>query len=116
LEYDHGGLSPQECVIPTITISTSNVSQSTVSIQELNWIGFRLKGIVEGAAQTLTADIRTKANDPDSSVIGGAKEIKEGGSLSLIVKEDRWEGTAAFLVILNPSGEVISKDSVTIGG
>ena len=36
--------------------------------------------------------------------------------VSLLVEDDRYEGTAAFIVLVNKADRVIAKTSTTVGG
>ena len=47
-EYEHGGLSPQECVVPILT-ATGQASRATVSIGEVRWRRLRCNITVDGS-------------------------------------------------------------------
>jgi len=117
LEYAHGGLSLQECLVPVIDVQPGSVSgtNTPATITELKWIGLRCRLSVEDAQPGCLADLRTKANDPSGSFCGGAKTL-ENGKASLAVLDDEKEGSAAIAVILDSQGSVIAKQNTVIGG
>ena len=55
-EYAHGGISPQECVLPVIEIEATAAAR-IVSIERAVWEGLRLRVQVSGGAD-LKADVR----------------------------------------------------------
>ena len=117
LEYAHGGLSLQECLVPVIDVLPADGAKSSTSVEVLSvkWLGLRCRVQVEGAEPGFSADLRTKANSEDSSFCGGAKSI-ENAKVSLAVLDDDSEGSAAILVILDAEGHVIDKKNTVVGG
>ncbi len=116
MEYAHGGLTLQEAVIPTLTVSSSfTTSMKAVVLKEVKWVGMRLNVVLEGA-QGLTIDVRSKVADSSSSFatskITGAAD---GQKNSLLVDSDDAIGAAAFLVVLNSNDQAIFKHPVVIG-
>ena len=114
-EYDHGGISLQECLIPVVTI-TRKAAKTSARIQEHAWRGLRCKVTIDGSAKGLTVDIRTKPADATSSVANGGKHIEDGHSTSPVVEDDGLLGTAAVVVLIDQNGTVLSKVPTTIGG
>ena len=118
-EYEHGGLSVQECVLPVLTVR-SKVGASTISVEitTLKWRGLRLRASVDGAPAGARADLRTKAADAASSIAanGEPKPIADDGTVSLVVPDDELEGTAAHLVILDTEGSILAQRTTTVGG
>jgi hypothetical protein len=114
-EYDHGGISLQECLIPVVTI-TRKVTKAPARIKEHAWRGLRCKVTIDGNAKGLTVDIRTKPTDATSSVANGGKLLDNGHSASPVVENDGLLGVAAVLVLVDQTGSVISKVPTTIGG
>lgn len=112
-EYEHGGLSLPECVLPRLCVTRgSQTSAQTGRLGESRWVGLRLRVEHEGGAQL---DLRSSLADAASSLCGGAKDVSDGKT-ALLVEDDRLEGTAAHLVLLNTGGEVLDQLLVTIGG
>jgi hypothetical protein len=61
LEYAHGGLSLQECLVMEIVVTAddaSSVSAATVEITDISWKGMRCKLAAEGDIDGLFLDIR----------------------------------------------------------
>ncbi len=116
-EYAHGGLSIQECLIPDLLIEPASAGNAgAASIGDVQWLGMRCRVAVTPADTTLTVDIRTKPNDPNSSIAGSTKNLDAEGKAGLIVADDGLAGTAAVLVVLDNSGRVIGKKPTTVGG
>ena len=115
-EYEHGGLSLQECVLPVLRVSSGAPGEAVGSesgeISEVKWNGFRLRVWSRGGA---SLDLRAHLNDAGSSLCGGAQSVGASGQSALLV-EDKSEGAAAHLVLLDEEGEVLAKQWVTVGG
>jgi len=116
-EYGHGGLSLQESIIPSVTVTRSQgvADIAPVRVQEIKWTGLRCRVTVGSAAVGLAVDLRHKAGDPATSKAGGGKMLKEGKA-SLVVEDDESEGEAISLVVLTAQGEVIARVATVIGG
>lgn len=115
-EYAHGGVSLQECLIPALMVTSTDIpSQVTVSVKGLKWAGLRCRIEIEPAVTGLVADLRTKPNIPDSSVTD-AKALDANGKGSLLVADDSLLGTMVSLVIVDATGKVACKAPTTIGG
>jgi len=115
-EYAHGGLTLQECLVPTLdlVVAKSPALAIKADITKLVWAGLRCKIEVATEAVGLRVDIRTKAALADSSLVAVVKAL-DGGKVSLAVSDDANEGTAAFVVVLDAGGNVVQKKSTTVG-
>jgi hypothetical protein len=115
-EYAHGGLSLQECLVPCITLETvaAQAAGQNVTIQSITWKGLRCVVTVVPAVPGLTADIRTKAALPSSSLVASVKPL-EGGKANLAVADDDHLGVVVAVVVLNQAGEVVQKATTTVG-
>ncbi|MDP3030144.1 MAG: BREX-1 system phosphatase PglZ type B [Deltaproteobacteria bacterium] len=116
MEYAHGGLTLQEALIPSLTVSTKKTGGTkSVVLKEMKWSGMRLNTILEGAAG-LTVDLRSKVADASTSFAASTMIAAEDGQkTSLLVADDGYLGAAAFLVVIDESGQPIFKHSVVIG-
>lgn len=114
-EYAHGGVSLQECLIPDLTFNSIELPQVAVSIREIQWFGMRCRVAVDAGSSEVIADLRTKSNDPNSSITT-PKQIDSTGRVGLLVADDSLEGTTVSLVLLDPSGRVLAKQATTVGG
>ncbi|MBI3097939.1 MAG: BREX-1 system phosphatase PglZ type B [Planctomycetes bacterium] len=115
LEYAHGGLSLQECLLPDLRIVPA-AEAIQARIVEIQWVGMRCRIRVEPMDTRLRVDLRTKANDPASSMAAAPKPLEEGGRTSLVVEDDGKAGTAVVAVVLDTTGRVLTKHPTTVGG
>ena len=116
MEYAHGGLSLQECLVPELTVSRGAATEAAVTISELTWRGLRCRVTVDGGSPTMLVDLRTKPAVPGSSLAAGGKPLAESGKVSLVVEDDSAEGMAAVLVVMDEGGTVVAKMTTTVGG
>src|SRR6266851_736053 len=115
-EYEHGGLSPQECIVPVITVSQQNgVRSQPISIENVAWKGLRCTITVTGTTSGMKVDIRTRAGDPNTSLTKPKPPISDG-TVSLLVEDDDRMGEAALIVILDSDGTPMKQISTIIGG
>jgi hypothetical protein len=115
VEYDHGGLSLQECLVPQLTIQAGTQPMVSAKIESFKWARLRCRFKVDGAFENCKVDLRDKAADPATSLTG-AKAVGKDGTVALVVEDDTREGTATMLVLLDPGGNVLEKMPVTVGG
>ena len=115
-EYAHGGLSLQESLIPVIRVAAGEATASVAAkIADVSWVGLRCRTKVETAHPALSVDLRSKVNDPSSSV-SKVTPWTPRERPSLLVADDDLEGTLAVVVALDTSGHVIAKRPTIIGG
>lgn len=111
-EYEHGGLSLQECVVPVLRVMGDKKMEAAGQILEARWRGLRLRTKTQGGH---SLDLRKSQADEASSICGGAKTVSSTGETSLVVEDDSLVGLAAHLVLLDYSGEILHKLLVTVG-
>ena len=106
-EYNHGGLSLQECVVPQIVIRPGGTATVSAKIESFKWAGLRCRIKVTGDYDGCTVDLRDKAADPGTSLAEAAKAVgKDGiGVVGGQAELDTREGTATTLVLLDHCGE-----------
>ncbi len=116
MEYAHGGLTLQEALVPSLTVSTKEIGGTkSVVLKEMKWSGMRLNMILEGAAG-LTVDVRSKVADAGTSFAASpTTAAADGQKTSLLVVDDEALGAAAFLVVIDQNGQPIFKYPVVIG-
>tara|TARA_R110000782_G_scaffold270471_1_gene371546 strand:+ start:63067 stop:65349 length:2283 start_codon:yes stop_codon:yes gene_type:complete len=112
-EYAHGGVSPQECILPVMDISGSAAS-SDVSITEARWEGLRLRIAVVGGAD-LRADVRLGIETAGISLAKGGRVLDEQGMTSVLLSDEH-EGDAASIVILDDHDRVVAHRTTKVGG
>jgi hypothetical protein len=117
-EYDHGGISLEELVVPRIIVRSAGGSAEIAKITSVKWVGLRCRVTVEGGVPGLKVDLRGRVAEAKSKVEGGKpKEVSEDGTASLAVENPEDEGTAAHVVLLsNDQATVLDSQLTTIGG
>lgn len=113
-EYEHGGLSLQECVVPVLAVRPVRTVEP-VSVEDVRWTGLRCRVVVGGAPGGAAVDLRSRAADPASSLTG-ERPLKPDGTATLFVEDDWREGEPAILVVLGPDGRVLAQSAVMVGG
>lgn len=114
-EYEHGGLSPQECVVPILT-ATGRASPASASISEVRWRRLRCDVTIEGSVAGACVDVRTKGGDSSTTLASGGKELGTEGGVSLVVEDADREGEAALVVVVDADGTVLAQVSTVVGG
>lgn len=116
MEYAHGGLTLQEALIPSLTVSAKLASLAkSVVLRDLKWSGMRLNVILDGA-HGLVVDVRSKVADAKTSFAANpVTGAGDGQKTSILVADDDALGAAAFLVVIDQAGETVFKHPVVIG-
>lgn len=114
-EGDHGGISPQECVTPVLTVESATAT-AAVEIQAMTWRGLRCQVQLSDASPDLSVDIRSKPNDPSSSLASSPARPKADGVASLIVPDEDREGQAVVVVVTGPDGKILAQQHTMVGG
>jgi len=117
VEYTHGGLSLQECLVLCLTVTTSSASSGngTVEIQEVNWKGMRCRVVIDGFIAGLRLDIRNHAGNPSSSLTMSDRPFKEDGTASVVLKDDSLADHEAAVVVIDAQGHLVGQRSTVIG-
>lgn len=117
LEYAHGGLTLQECLVPVIEVEANGetTGQPDITIADVVWKGLRCIVRVEPAISGLSVDIRTKAAQASSTLAAGVKAV-EDGQANLAISDDDHIGLVAIVVVLDADGNVLQKVTTTVGG
>ncbi len=118
VDYNHGGLSLQECLTLELVVTQSGSASATqaVEITDIAWRRLRCTVAVDGSFTNLSLDIRTQAGAPASSVVVSVKPLKDNGTASVVVEDEDLQGRAASLVLLNADGELVAEAKTVIGG
>jgi len=114
-EYEHGGLSLQEVVVPDIIIQKGTTRTDGIEIQEITWSGLRCKIHLKGA-EGYIVDIRLKPADAKSSLTASSKSIDIEGTASLVITDPDQEGKKAYLVILDKTNNSVAQRDIIISG
>ncbi|MDP9363072.1 MAG: BREX-1 system phosphatase PglZ type B, partial [Chloroflexota bacterium] len=120
-DYEHGGLSPQEAVIPVVRVRPAGAGSATdgqVGIERLGWRGLKLSVGLSGATPDLLVDLRLRAGDPSSSIADKPKAPDPDGTAAVFVHADKdhLEGQEAVLVVCGTNGTVLAQRTVVVGG
>jgi hypothetical protein len=114
-EYAHGGVSPQECVVPRLRATAGSAPPGGPEIVTVKWLGLLCRFEVEGAGGGLHADLRGLAGDPTTSIAQVAKETSPRSRMSLVVRDEDLEGQPAHLVLVDTDGTVLVDRRVVVG-
>jgi hypothetical protein len=115
--YEHGGISPQECVTPMLVVrgaAAAAVPSAVLSIT-VRWRGLRAVVAVSGAPADASVDLRRKAGDSSTSLVAAAAALDEEGTAKLLLEDEELIGTTVFGVVLDPAGTVIGQRMVEVG-
>jgi len=117
-EYNHGGLSVQECIVLEMSVCNENASSSsnTVELTDIVWKGLRCTVAIDGESEDLKIDIRTNAGDKNSSIVLSTKKLKSNGTASVVVEDEDKEGEKAFIVVVDNNGSLVQQTTTVIGG
>ncbi len=118
LEYAHGGISLQECLLLSLTVATTAAKggAGTVQIRDVLWQKMRCKVTIEGDLAGLRLDLRTHAGNPSTTVAMSERPFKADGTASVVLKEEDLVGHEATIVILDADGTLIAQQSTVLGG
>jgi hypothetical protein len=120
MEYTHGGLSLQECLVLDLCVRKKGGKKTgrSVEITDIVWRGLRCKLAIDGDYEGLRVDVRTQVGDANSSVAMDQKpkEVDKSGKGSVMVEDDALENQAAFVVVIDETGDLIAQKETMIGG
>ncbi|MBK8060294.1 MAG: BREX-1 system phosphatase PglZ type B [Gemmatimonadetes bacterium] len=114
MDYAHGGVSPQECVIPMLLVERSAVA-APARITDVRWNRLRCRVSVAGDVAGLVLDVRTHWKDATKSIVASPKAMDATGDASVVIPDDSLEGSAAQVVLVDAGGTVIDKRATTVG-
>ncbi len=116
-EYEHGGVSPQECIVPrmTIVIAAAKTRAGGPEITKVRWLGLLCRIELSGVSQGVLADLRVSPADPKTSIAERARETTGVGKVSLLVPDEELEGERASLVLVAPDGQIFVQREVVVG-
>lgn len=117
--YTHGGLSPQECVIPVITIqpaASPAEAAIAVHIDQVRWTGQRCRIDIAPAGVAVLGTLRLRPADPSSNLAEPKSPTADGEIKLLVDEDDAPEGTSAYVVLLDAEGLIIAQHQTVVGG
>lgn len=113
--YDHGGLSLQECMTPTLVLRNTQAGAGTpvtATLSSLRWVGLRCKVQADTSDEGVLAVLRTHAGDPGTEIT--QRKPLKGGKCTLMV-DDQYEGLSAVVVLLDEHANVLAKSPTLVG-
>jgi sulfur relay (sulfurtransferase) DsrC/TusE family protein len=115
VEYAHGGISLQECLVPVIIVENPNAGKalSAAKITEIKWVNLRCT-VTTVNADGCILDIRTKYNDKETSVLE-SKLRKIVDNKGVLMVEDSTEGSSATIVLIDAKNRIIDKKLTIVG-
>lgn len=113
-EYSHGGISPQECIVPELIVERGGGGTSA-SITATSWRGMRCRVSVTTNDPFVVVDLRLNWKQANTSIAASTKEVGPAGEASLAVADDSHEGAAATVVVVDAAGSVLDRKPTTVG-
>jgi hypothetical protein len=114
--YEHGGVSPQECFVPRLTVTTSPAAASTrAEITSIKWRGLTLVIEFSDLPDGAKVDLRRQAGNTASSIADLARFTTGTGKVILLVEDDDLEGESAQLVVVDAGGTVLLQRETAVG-
>ncbi len=110
--YEHGGISPQESVVPILVVTPHSSSAAARLNIDVSWIGLTLQVECGSAPEGAVVDIRTRAADAESSLVMRPKPLKNGKAR--LLASDEHEGAAAFVVVLDQGNHPLAQQLTQI--
>ncbi len=115
-EYEHGGVSPQECIVPRLTIRVGAAATTGgPEFTKVKWLGLQCRVEFSGVTDKVVVDLRGLPAEPKSSLAERVKETSSAGKVSLVVSDDDHEGERAYLVLVAPDGQILAQREVVVG-
>jgi hypothetical protein len=119
VEYAHGGVSLQECVIPVLRIAGAEGVGAPARVIEAKWTGAKCRVMVSGDHAGMRIDVRGSQTDPTSSLLTDrqAREITSDGRVTVFLENDgnADSGMYAEVVLLDSAGQVVHALSTVLG-
>ena len=115
--YEHGGVSPQECVVPRLSVRPGQARTTTggAGITSLKWHSLMCRIEFENVAPGAQLDIRELPADESTSIADTVKEATSSGTARLFVRDEDFEGRPAFVVIVGSDGSILAQRNVFVG-
>jgi hypothetical protein len=113
-EYAHGGISLHECLVPEMWVENPLKTQYEAEITLIKWVN--LKCVIETSQvpNGFMADIRTRYDDPTSSIVLSPNKTLMDSRISLMVSEEA-EMKAANVVLMDENGRILATRLTTVG-
>jgi hypothetical protein len=113
-EYAHGGISPQESVVPELTVFPLATARRA-AILDVEWSGLRVRVRADGG-DGLLADLKLGEEGDGGSIADRPRHLDAEGRTSLLVPDDLRMGKVALLELRDNGGKVVATQRVVVGG
>ena len=115
-DYEHGGVSPQECIVPRLGVTAgAKTAVGGPEFTKVKWLGLQCRIEFSGVTEKVVVDLRSLPADPKSSIAEQAKETSSTGKVTLLVPDDEHEDAHAFAVLVAPDGQIVAQREVVVG-
>ena len=116
-EYQHGGLSLQECLTLQLIVHKGSASDDAFTgTLDITWKGLRCNVVADGDIFGLSVDIRLQPGVASTSAVLAVKTFKDNGVTSVVVENEDLEGEKASLLLIDSNGNVVYQMDTIIGG
>ena len=115
-DYEHGGVSPQECIVPRLGVTAGvKTTVGGPEFTKVKWLGLQCRIEFSGVTEKVVVDLRSLPADPKSSIAEQAKETSSTGKVTLLVPDEEHEDEHAFAVLVAPDGQILAQREVVVG-
>ncbi len=114
-DYEHGGVSPQECVVPRLTVTLAASPTAGAAITSMKWRGLALSVEFTDLPDGATLDLRFAPGDVNTSIAGGARPVGSEGKERILVGDEDLEDQPAYLVVEAADGSLLLQRDTIVG-
>jgi hypothetical protein len=114
VEYAHGGVSVQECLVPEVIIENPNKQSVKAEIKAVRWVNLRCYIDTNDLPDGYIVDIRAKYNDSKTTIVNSKNKLLKDCKISLTV-DDTTEYKAVTIVLMDENERILDKKLTTVG-
>jgi len=101
--------------VPVVIIENQNVLNFDTEVKMVRWVNLKCIIQTSDVPDNYSIDIRTKYNDPKTSIVLSKNKTLRSNTVSLFV-DDSAEAKAATIVLLDENERILDKKPTTVGG
>jgi hypothetical protein len=113
--YEHGGLSPQESVIPHLVVTQSGAS-TAAAIELVKWHGMRCRVDVVDAPAGSAVDVRREPGSAGSSLAKAPVPVEGETDVKILVQDPDSTGQSVYVVLVSDRAEILAQVETRVGG
>jgi hypothetical protein len=113
--YEHGGLSPQESVIPHLIVTLSG-TRTAAAIDLVKWQGMRCRVDVVDAPAGSAVDMRRQPGNPGSSLAKSPAPVEGETDVKILVQDPDSTGELVYVVLVSDQGDILAQVETRVGG